>query len=118
MSGPIKSGFVHATRGGEASIQDAESRRGGVVGRKTGPGEPVEMGCGKLAFLIRVSDSFASGKDPAKQLERLRGIDETVKPASLFETSWMDDQKHQAPTVVDWPVGREAGFSQRLCSVE
>ena len=43
MSGPIKSGFVHATRGGEASIQEAESRGGGVVGRKTGPGEPVEM---------------------------------------------------------------------------
>ena len=47
MSGPIKSVFVNAIRGGEASIQEAESRGGGVVGRKTGPGEPVEMVSGR-----------------------------------------------------------------------
>lgn len=66
-------------------------RKGGAVGRKTGPGGPADVVSGSTLSCLnrrvsRVSDSFASGKEAAKQLGRPRGIDETAESCSLFET--------------------------------
>lgn len=66
-------------------------RKGGAVGRKTGPGGPADVVSGSSLSCLnrrvsRVSDSFASGKEAAKQLGRPREIDETAESCSLFET--------------------------------
>jgi hypothetical protein len=50
-----------------------------------------------------VSDSFASGTEAAKQLERPRGIDETAESCSLFETRGGD---HQSIGLLRLRIGR------------
>lgn len=113
MPGPIKPLFVHATR--EAKLPSKRPKRewwvgGGAVGRKTGPGGPPDIVSGSpVRFPV---------KESAKQIDRPRGIDETIESCSLLDTRCVHDRSIGALTVTDWSVGGEVGFSQQRCSVE